>query len=139
MSEYSSSPYFTTMPGPDVVDEHLQLEYNVSCKALNAASQRHHEVLTKHAIDMDELLNRHPPQGSRASRDLLNRVARQAEEIEDLAARITNLRGYIARILELAHQQANERVAAAILAHTRPSNDDEGPQEEQGSLALRER
>jgi len=135
----NNSDYFTTMPGADVVDENLQLEYRVSCKALNAALSRHHEVSTKQATDMDEMLSRRLPAGSRAYHELLNRVAHQRGELEDLTARITNLRASIAHVLELAHRQANERVAAEILAYGRSSNSDEGPQEGGGSFVIRER
>jgi len=66
-------------------------------------------------------------------------VARQTEELEDLTARITNLRANIAHVLELAHRQANERVVAMIMAYRPPSDHDEGPQGGTGSLAIRER
>jgi capsid protein len=138
MSE-SRSYYYDTMPGWDIVDEQLHQEYRVSSKALQAAVQRHNELLTVQATDLNELHNRRPPQGSLASRDLLSRIAHQTEELEELAARITNLRAYVAHVLQLAHQQANERVAAEVLGYGRPSKDDEGPQEATGSFVIRER
>jgi len=139
MSEYSNSAYFTTMPGPDVVDAAIQLEYRVSCKALDAALLRNHEVLQRHAVSLDQLNNRRPPPGTAAFRVLLDRINHETEELEDLTARITNLRANIAHVLGLAHQQANERVAAMIMAYRAPSDHDEEPQGGSASLTLRER
>lgn len=138
MSE-NHSPYFDTMPGAGVVGEQLQLEYGVARKALDAAIARNEDLHRAQTVDLVKLHNRRPPQGILARRELPDNIVCRDEELGELTARVNHLRCYVAWLLEAIYRQANERVAAAIMAHGRTSDGDEGPQQAQGAFLVRER